>query len=178
MNITKAERNNYLAYLAVGLSDGKIIIYNKNFEQEKIIAPEFKFIQNKKKTEIDKEKEQYSVSSLGVDIEGEYLFIGYKNGTILIYSLMLNDYRIGEVVQANYYDKEINCLLYENKYFSIYFLGDNEGLKIGEIKGKKTFLFPDKSASCLCLCFDENKSYLFAGFKDGIIRVYHFAENR
>ena len=36
---------------------------------------------------------------------------------------------------------------------------------------KETLIFYDLT-SCLSLCFNNNKNYLFAGFGDGIIRIY------
>ena len=38
-------------------------------------------------------------------------------------------------------------------------------------KDKKP-VFEDKSGPCLSLCYDKSKSYLFAGFANGVIKVY------
>ena len=42
-------------------------------------------MQNSNNSEMKDTEEQYYISSLTADDYGEYLFIGYKNGTILIY---------------------------------------------------------------------------------------------
>ena len=66
---------------------------------------------------------------------------------------------------------EINNILYESKFFEFVFIGDNKGFKLRKIKGD--IIYEDNSAACLSLCIDNNRNYLFAGFADGNIRVYH-----
>ena len=87
-------------------------------------------MQNSNNSEMKDTEEQYYISSLTADDYGEYLFIGYKNGTILIYWLVLDDSdEIEENKRVYKNDKEINCLLLESEYFTRYFVGDKEGLK-------------------------------------------------
>ena len=91
-------------------------------------------MENSNNSEIKDKEEQYSISSLSVDELGEYLFIGYKNGTIFIYRLVLNDSdEVEEIKQTDKNDKEINCLLFKSKYFTVYFVADKEGLKMYHI---------------------------------------------
>ena len=115
------------------------------------------------------EEEQKSVASLTTDEVGEYLFIGYKNGIIMIYcikDIQNNDYK--EFIQNV---NEIKKILFETKFFNIIFIGDKKGFQIRPIEEKESLILNDIS-SCLSLCFDNNKNYLFAGFGDGIIRIY------
>ena len=66
---------------------------------------------------------------------------------------------------------DINAILFENKFFEI-FIGTSKGLQIGKVKGEKKPVFEDKSKACFSLWYEKSKSYLFAGFADGTIRVY------
>ena len=38
-------------------------------------------------------------------------------------------------------------------------------------------VFEDKAGACLSLAYNKDKSYLFAGFADGTIRVYKTSNN-
>ena len=67
---------------------------------------------------------------------------------------------------------DINTILFETKFFEIFAIGTSKGLQIRKVKGEKKPVFEDKSGACLSLCYDKSKSYLFAGFADGNIRVY------
>ena len=100
------------------------------------------------------------------------MFIGYRNGIIIVFYLWENDSdnkeeNIKEVIKN---DNEINNIFFETKFFRVLFIGANKGFNLKQIKGKK--IFEDNSTACLSFCFDNNKNYLFAGFADGIIRVY------
>lgn len=68
-------------------------------------------------------------------------------------------------------ENEIKKILFEDKFFTIIFIGDNKGFQIRPNKGNGSLILNDISP-CLSLCFDNNKNYLFAGFGDGIIRIY------
>ena len=109
---------------------------------------------------------------MSVDEEyGEYLFVSYRNWIILIYSLEEVDEEnsLQLIIQHN---DEINSILFEIKFFEIIFIGDNKGFKIRKLKPSR-IIYEDKSATCLSFCFDKNKKYLFVGFGDGIIKVFH-----
>ena len=153
-------------YLAIGLSNGKVRIYDQELNLYKEIK---KHGNDNEKNEIEfKVKKQYIVTSLTTDEYGEYLFIGFKNGTIEI--VAVNDNEIKKIIQNEY---EINSILFEDKYFCIIFIGDNKGLRIRD-NARNIKYFDDNYAPCTSFCFNSNKEYLFAGFGDGIIRVYHF----
>ena len=171
-------------YFAVGLFDGTVLIFNNEYNPHKKI-PLYDEIKNKDKTET-KDEEQYSVVSLTIDKNGEFLFIGYRNGIIMTFYLtekILCDWKkfvcdneeqnnIKSIFQN---DHQINNILYEDKFFEYIFIGDNKGFRIKKIKG--SIIFQDNSDACFSLCFDKNKNYLFACFGDGIIRVYHIIQN-
>ena len=171
LKILKIKKN----YIAVGFSDGKVNIYNSEYYLYKKIPLYSKIKYNKDKLE-SKEWEQYSVVSLIVDDDGDYLFICYRNGIIIIIDLNCDSDNEEEYIKyiiEN--DDEINSILFDSKFFLNIFIADNKGFKIRNIKPNK-IIFKDNSATCLSLCFDKNKNYLFAGFGDGIIKVYEMTE--
>ena len=158
-------------YIAVGFSDGKVNIYNSEYDLYKKIPLYSKIKCNKDKLE-SKDEEKYSVASLCVDKEGEYLFIGYRNGMIIVINLNCDSFNEEEyITYIMKNDDEINSILFEDKFFTYIFIADNKGFKIRRIKPNK-IIFKDNSAACLSLCFDKNKNYIFAGFEDGIIKVF------
>ena len=87
-----------------------------------------------------------------------------------IYGIQGNDFH--HVIKNG---SEIKNILFEDKYFQFIFIGDNKGFKIRFVnennKKNKSLIFIDFTP-CLSLCFSNNKKYLFAGFGDGIIRIY------
>ena len=52
-----------------------------------------------------------------------------------------------------------------------------EQAKVRKIKGGAKPVFEDKAGACLSLAYNKDKSYLFAGFADGTIRVYKTSNN-
>ena len=155
---------------AFGLSNGKVVLYNEELNKIKeILYPKIEGKEILKQND----EEYKSVASLSTDKNGEYLFIGYKNGIIMIYDIYEiqgKDFHI-KIKNGN----EIKKILFEDKYFQFIFIGDNEGFKIRYVnennKKNKSLIFIDFTP-CLSLCFSNNKNYLFAGFGDGIIRIY------
>ena len=161
----------------VGLSDGKVRIYNKeyNIEEEIPLYDSIKYSYDK--IEINN-KEKYSVVSLAIDDDEDYLFIGYRNGIIAIFGLEESDSNYEKnIIRIIKNDrKEINSIFFKSKFYEYIFIADNKGFNIRKIIiGKK--IFEDNSAACFSFCFDENRNYLFAGFGDGIIRVYHLKKD-
>jgi len=82
-------------------------------------------------------------------------------------------------------DANLNALSYESKYFTIISMATSNGLAVRDIKGNQDiFTYPPvrdqkvkdspKPINCLSLAFDQSKQYLFAGFSDGVIRVFKF----
>ena len=167
-------------YIAAGLSDGKVLIFNDECKIYKEIPLYDKVKNNKDKLEL-KDEERYSVASLTVDRDGYFLFIGYRNGIIMVFKLFnLNEYvsddeeeNIAIIIPNGY---KINNILYEDEFFQYIFIGDNKGFKINGVKGKN-FFEDNNSGTCLSLCFDNHKKYLFAGFGNGIIKVYQINKN-
>jgi len=71
---------------------------------------------------------------------------------------------------------DLNSLSYETKYFTVISLATSKGLSIREIKGNNEIYSKvyGNNVQCLSLAWDSTKTYLFAGFSDGLIRVYKF----
>ena len=167
LNIKQIIKN----YIAVGYSDGIVSIYDNNYDLIKEI-PIYDSIKNNDKLE-SKDKEQYSVVSLSTDDDGDFLFIGYRNGIIII--LYLNDIEYDDEKNIKMIIKnevEINNILYESKFYAIVFIGTNKGLIVRTLKPNK-IVYKDNTGACLSFCFDKNKNYLFAGYEEGIIKIYN-----
>jgi len=72
---------------------------------------------------------------------------------------------------------DLNALSFDSKYFTIISLGTSKGFTVREIKGN-TELFAKSygnNVGCLSLAWDSTKTYLFAGFTDGKIRVFKYS---
>ena len=167
LNIERGKKK----FLAVGLSNGKVNIYDQKINLCQEIPPNGKIDE---KENISKNDEQDGVASLSIEDCGEYLFIGYKNGVTMIIYLDFDDVNFREEnikqIQKNKY--EINKILFDSKFFTIFFIGDNKGLKVKSVRGNFKY-FEDNTVACYSICFDRRKNFLFAGFGDGNIRVYH-----
>ena len=167
LNIERGKKK----FLAVGLSNGKVNIYDQKINLCQEIPPNGKIDE---KENILKNDEQNGVASLSIDDGEEYLFIGYKNGVTMVIYLDFNDVNFKEEnikeIKKNKY--EINKILFDSKFFTIFFIGDNKGLKVKSVRGNFKY-FEDNTVACYSICFDRRKNFLFAGFGDGNIRVYH-----
>jgi hypothetical protein len=86
-----------------------------------------------------------------------------------------------EVKQTIEAGVDINAILFETKFFEIFAIGTSKGLQIRKVKGEKEKdkkpVFEDPSGACLSLCYDKSKSYLFAGFSNGVIKVYKTSDS-
>jgi guanine nucleotide-binding protein subunit beta-2-like 1 protein len=145
--------------MAVGSWDNKVRIFDKDFKLIKGIGS------------ID-----YPVVSMSVDDEsGEFLFVAEKNGSIKIWALG-GENQADELKQHYDLGTDIFAISYEPVYTSLFSVGTSNGLTIKDIaEGKDLFTFSyGTNVSCLSLAFDKSKQYLFAGFSDGLIRVYRF----
>ena len=69
--------------IALSFSDGTVRIFDNNYHLKTEIPLNDK-IKDKNLKSIQKDGEYYSVVSLCIDERGEFLFIGYKNGKIII----------------------------------------------------------------------------------------------
>ena len=153
LNIQKGKSN----YIAVGCWDGTVKILNSEYNLDREIPGG-----------------EYAVTSLSTDDDGDFLFIGYKDGTVVVYNIQNENSENEEdnIKQRIETGVDINAILFESKFFEIFAIGTSKGLQIRKVKGEKKPVFEDKFGACLSLCYDKSKSYLFAGFIDGTIRVY------
>ena len=153
LNIQKGKVN----YIAVGCWDGTVKILNSEYNVDREIPGG-----------------EYAVTSLSTDDDGDFLFIGYKNGTVKVWSIQEEQPENEEdtIKQTIETGVDLNAILFESKFFEIFAIGTAKGLQIRKVKGEKKPVFEEKSGACLSLCYDKSKSYLFAGFMDGTIRVY------
>jgi guanine nucleotide-binding protein subunit beta-2-like 1 protein len=149
LNIEKGKNH----YIAVGCWDGSVKLLNNEYNIDREIPGE-----------------EYAVTSLSTDEEGDFLFVAYKNGTVKVLNIQENaENEVKQTIEAGV---DINAILFETKFFEIFAIGTSKGLQIRKVKGEKKPVFEEKSGACLSLCYDKSKSYLFAGFMDGTIRVY------
>ena len=153
LNIQKGKSN----YIAVGCWDGTVKILNSEYNLDREIPGG-----------------EYAVTSLSTDDDGDFLFIGYKDGTVVVYNIQdeRSENEEDNIKQKIETGVDINAILFESKFFEIFAIGTSKGLQIRKVKGEKKPVFEDKFGACLSLCYDKSKSYLFAGFIDGTIRVY------
>jgi len=151
-------------YIAVGSWDGTVHILNSDYNIERTI-----------------QGGEYAVTSLSADSEGEFLFIAYKDGTVKVYNFQTNNKEENDEKNFKYVIEtgvDINCILFDTKFFEMFAIGTNKGLQIRRIDKKQTkpivFSYPKRgeTKACLSLTYDRSKNYLFAGFADGVIRVY------
>ena len=153
LNIQKGKTN----YIAVGCWDGTVKILNNEYNVDREIPGG-----------------EYAVTSLSTDDDGDFLFIVYKNGTVKVWNIQeeQNENEEENIKQSIETGVDINAILFESKFFEIFAIGTSKGLQIRKVKGEKKPVFEEKHGACLSLCYDKSKSYLFAGFSDGVIRVY------
>lgn len=152
------------ASLAVGSWDSKVRFFDSELNKTKTI-----------------DTLDYGVVKVESDDEGEFLFIGQKNGSIKIWNLSADGQAdsLKSTLDAN---ADLYDLSYEPKYFHVISLATSEGLVIKQIKETKektntAVVKKFKNAACLCLAWDSTRTYLFAGFSDGVIRVFKYSEN-
>ena len=161
LNIKKGKTN----YMAVGCWDGKVKILNNEYNVEREIPGE-----------------DYAVTSLSADDDGDFLFIAYKNGTVKVWNIQEepSDNELDNVKQTIETGVDINSILFTSKFFEIFAIGTSKGLQIRKIKGSKgdnKTYFEDKAGACLSLAYDPSKEYLFAGYSNGTIKVYRTSDS-
>jgi len=146
--------------LAVGSWDSKVRIFDSELAFNRGI-----------------DSQDYAVVSMNSDEEGEYLFVGQKNGSVKIWSLANDSNESDTLKQTLDVNADLNALSFESKYFQILSLATSKGLSIREIKGNKEIFKQTygNNVQCLSLAWDASRTYLFAGFSDGFIRVYKFS---
>ena len=153
LNIQKGKTN----FIAVGCWDGTVKILNSEYNLDREIPGG-----------------EYAVTSLSTDEDGDFLFIAYKNGTVKVYNIQEEaseneEENIKTTIETGV---DINAILFETKFFEIFAIGTSKGLQIRKIKNGNKPVFEDKSGPCLSLAYDKSKEYLFAGYADGVIRVF------
>jgi guanine nucleotide-binding protein subunit beta-2-like 1 protein len=145
--------------LAVGSWDSKIRFFDSELNKVKTI-----------------DALDYGVVKIDSDDEGEFLFVGQKNGTVKIWNLAGENQQdsLKQTIEGN---SDLYDLSYEPKYFHVITLATAKGLVIKEIKRSKVGITKEfNKAACLSLAWDATKTYLFAGFSDGVIRVFKYSE--
>jgi myo-inositol-hexaphosphate 3-phosphohydrolase len=94
---------------------------------------------------------------MAVDEEGEFLFVGEKNGSVKIWNMGSTQEgdTLKQTIDTN---TSLNGLSFEPKYFSVISLATGRGLLIRDIKGNTDiFKFqPEAHVFCLSLCWDAN----------------------
>jgi len=101
-----------------------------------------------------------------------------KNGTVKIWNTAGEGNDTDTLKQTLEINADLNALSFESKYFTLISLATSKGLSIREIKGNNEIVETNhgKNTACLSLAWDQTKTYLFAGYTDGIIRVYRFSQ--
>ena len=153
LNIQKGKNN----FIAVGSWDGTVKILNSEYNLDREIPGG-----------------EYAVTSLSTDEDGDFLFIAYKNGTVKVYNIQEQpseneEENIKTTIETGV---DINAILFESKFFEIFAIGTSKGLQIRKIKGGNKPVFEDNEGACLSLAYNKSKNYLFAGFANGVIKVY------
>jgi guanine nucleotide-binding protein subunit beta-2-like 1 protein len=145
--------------LAIGSWDNKVRIFDNELSFNRGI-----------------ENSDYAVVGINSDDDGEYLFVGHKNGSVKIWNLAGENNESDTLKQTLEINADLNAISFESTYFTLISLATSKGLSIREIKGNNEIFGKSygNNVSCLSLAWDQNKNHLFAGFSDGVIRVYRF----
>lgn len=146
--------------LAVGSWDSKVRFFDSELKLTKSI-----------------EALDYGVVKVDSDDEGEFLFVGQKNGTVKIWNLGVEGQ--GDTLKQSFdVNADINDLVYEPKFFQVITLATSKGLVIREIKKNNEVVKSFGKNACTALAWDATRTYLFAGFTDGVIRVFKYSEDK
>lgn len=137
---------------AVGSQDLSVKFYDKNFQQ---IAESRDF--------------EYPVVSVGTDEEGNYIFAGEKNGIIKVFKYENKTLTKKSSLDVN---ADINAISFESKHYLSIFSATSKGLLVNDVSKVNKVLYQKDTCGCHSLAWDEKKNYLFAGFADGVIRVF------
>ena len=155
LNIKKGKEH----YMAVGSWDSSVTIFAADYNILRRI-----------------EGNDYAVTSLSCDDEGDFLFIAYKNGTVKVWAFAgsENNDQCKSTFEAS---SDINVVNFESEYFQVYAIGTTKDIQVRKIKreekGKEVIFEKNfNNSPCLCIAYDKSKKYMFAGFGDGTIRVF------
>lgn len=141
-------------FIAVSSWDATVQIYNKDYSLVNTIK------------DFD-----YGVISTSTDDDGEFLFSAEKNGKIRVHALNESEAELKSTIEVN---ADINAISFESKYFYAISVATSKGLIIHEVNKTNKVLFQENYGACHSLAWDESKTYLFAGFSDGAVRVFKF----
>jgi WD40 repeat protein len=152
INIKKGKEN----FMAVGSWDSKVRIFNNQYAIDRTI-----------------EGNGYAVTSMSTDDEGDYLFVAYKDGTVKVWNLKGNKNTEDICRRTIETNVNVNTINFQSKYFQVFAIGTNKGLQLRQIKTNK--IYDTKIyIPCNSIAYDSTKTYLFAGYSDGVIRVFKF----
>ncbi len=166
--ITHIRKEKDSSLLAVGSWDSKVRIFDSEMSCNRGI-----------------EALDYAVVSMASDDDGDFLFVGQKNGSIKIWN-MANDQTESDTLKQHFdINVDLNALLYDSKYLTVITLATSQGISVRDIKDLSVIYsrsYATKGSkegretyhSCLSLAWDATRTYLFAGFSDGVIRVFKF----
>jgi WD40 repeat protein len=96
---------------------------------------------------------------MATDEEGEYLFVGEKNGSIKIWNMETGTGQEGDTLKQTIdIGCDLNGLSFEAKYFSVISLATGKGLAIRDIKGNTNIFTytPAKHVTCISLAWDSS----------------------
>jgi guanine nucleotide-binding protein subunit beta-2-like 1 protein len=163
-NLTHLKNGKDTSLIAVGSWDNTVRIFDQK-----------EFILHRGIRAID-----YAVVSMASDDDGEFLFVGEKNGTVKVWNMASNPNEQDTLKQTIEIGTELSAISFNSKYFSCISLATGKGLAIRDIRGNRDiFTFtPKKNVTCISLAWDNQGTHLFAGFSDGVIRVFRFTINK
>lgn len=110
---------------------------------------------------------------MDTDNEGEFLFVGEKNGSIKIWNMGSNGEQDvqKQTIETN---TGLNAISFESNYFSVVSLATQKGLSIRDIKGNfNIFNFqPLPHVSCISLAWDLSSKiyYNITNYRNLLIR--------
>jgi guanine nucleotide-binding protein subunit beta-2-like 1 protein len=114
----------------------------------------------------------YGVVSTDCDDEGEFMFTAEKNGKIRVHKVgNENVFEPKSTVDVN---ADLNAISFESKYYMVISCATSKGLMINKVNQLNKTDYTMDASACHCLAWDASKEYLFAGFADGVIRVFQF----
>lgn len=153
LNIKRSNKNNLIA---VGSWDQTIKLYD---------AKELSYVST-----ID--GFDYGVVSTCTDDEGDFIFAAEKNGKIRV--LKIADDNTSELKSTIDVNADLNAISFEHKHYTAIACATSKGLSINEVNKTNTSIYSRQDCACHSLAWDETKTYLFAGYADGVIRVFKF----
>lgn len=153
-HIKKGDKSNLIA---VGSWDQTVRLYDPKSFQNVLTIGDF----------------DYGVVSTGGDDDGEFLFSGEKNGKIRVHKISEDKTELKSTIDVN---ADLNAISFESKYYMTISCATSKGLIINEVNKQNHSIFEKRNGPCHSLAWDETKTYLFAGFADGVIRVIKFKD--